>query len=72
MRKDAVHFSHDIIWMPLYLTRTMQNCLFSLVELLSRSCYHDVKNNSKGGTNKRKTYIDNIRWMTVIKACNWY
>ena len=43
-------------------TRNMQNCLLSLVELLPRSCYHDVKNNSIGGNNKRKTYIDNIRW----------
>ena len=44
----------------------MQNCLFSLVELLPLSCYHDVKNNSKDGINMRKTYIDNIRWMTVV------
>ena len=44
----------------------MQNCLFSLIELLPTSCYNDVKNNSKGGINMRKTYIDNIRWMTVV------
>ena len=29
---------NDMSWMPLFLTRTMQNCLFPLVELLPRSC----------------------------------
>lgn len=48
----------------------MQNCLLSLVERLPRSCYHDVKNNSIGGKNKRKTYIDNIRWMTGVIVVN--
>jgi hypothetical protein len=28
--------------------------------------YNHVKNNSIGGTNMRKTYIDNIRWITVV------
>ena len=52
--------------MPLFLTKPMQNCFLLLVEILPCSCYYDVENNSKGGTYMRKTYIDNIRWMTVV------
>ncbi|MBO5495161.1 MAG: acyltransferase [Eubacterium sp.] len=29
-------------------------------------CYNDVKNNSKGGSNMRKYYLDNIRWLTIV------
>ena len=28
--------------------------------------YNDVKINCKGGKNMRKTYLDNIRWITVV------
>lgn len=52
--------------MPLSLTKSMQDCFLLLVEILPRSCYYDVENNSKGGTYMRKAYIDNIRWMTVV------
>ena len=37
-----------------------------LVEIRPEACYHDVKNDGIGVTNVRKTYVDNIRWMTVI------
>ena len=52
--------------MPLFLTKPMQNCFLLLVEIPPCSCYYNVENNSKGGTYMRKTYIDNIRWMTVV------
>ena len=42
--------------------------MLSLVEPRLYSYYHIVKNNRRGSTNIRKTYIDNIRWMTVSIA----
>ena len=38
----------------------MQNCLLSLVEVLLSSCYHDVKNNSKGGINMTISEIKDV------------
>ena len=58
-------FAYKVL-MPFFLTETTKNCLLLLVEILLWSCYHDVKNNGKGGTSMRKTYIDNIRWMTIV------
>lgn len=52
--------------MPLFLTISTQICCVWLVDISGYLCYYDVKNRSKGGTFMRKTYIDNIRWITVV------
>ena len=44
----------------------MNQCYICLVAYTEVEHYNDVKNNSKGGKNMRKTYIDNIKWMTVV------
>ena len=52
--------------MPQFLTGRVRNCLFFLVEPQKIRLYNNVKNISKGGIFMRKTYIDNIRWVTVV------
>lgn len=39
-----------------------------MVDGCSLTLYNNVKNMSKGGINMRKTYIDNIRWITVVSV----
>lgn len=46
--------------------RICQGMLIYLGRLIGAIIYNDVKNKSKGGMIMRKTYIDNIRWITVI------
>ena len=52
--------------MPLFLTERDGNCILLLVEQEETELYNNVKNISKGGSFMRKTYIDNIRWITVV------
>ena len=37
-----------------------------MVDKQKVSFYNDVKNDGKGGKDMRKTYLDNIRWITVV------
>lgn len=52
--------------MSLFLTKRDGNCILLLVEQEETELYNNVKNVSKGGSFMRKTYIDNIRWITVV------